>query len=68
MTLTWNSLTGGIYDLYSTTDLVSWSLEQSGIASAGATTSWIDYFAFGTKKFYLLEQMSPPGYGVKTAW
>ena len=68
MTISWNSMTGGIYDMYSSTDLVSWSLEQASIASAGATTSWIDYSATGSRKFYRLEQMSPPGYGVKTAW
>ena len=68
MTLTWNSLNDGIYDLYSTTDLVSWGLEQSNIASAGASTNFIDNFASGTKKFYRLEQTSPAGYGVRTAW
>ena len=68
MTINWNSRTGGIYDMYSSTDLVSWSLEQAGIASGGATTSWVDYSATGSRKFYRLEQMSPPGYGVKTAW
>lgn len=68
MTISWNSMTGGIYDLYSSTDLLSWGLEQANIASAGATTNWVDNFAAGSVKFYRVQQMSPTGYGVKTAW
>jgi len=68
MKLTWDSTRGGIYDCYGSTDLVSWSLEQASIASAGDTTTWTDSFASGNKKFYRIQQMSPPGYGVKTSW
>ena len=67
MTIIWDGIIGGIYDMYSSTDLVSWSLEQAGIAGLGVTT-WTDSSATGSRKFYRLEQMSPPGYGVKTAW
>ena len=68
MTISWNSMTGGIYDLYSTTDFVSWSLEQNNIASAGTATNWVDNSASGMKKFYQVQQISPTGYRVKTAW
>ena len=68
MTLNWNSMTGGIYDLYSTSDLVSWTLEQSDVASGGATTNWVDNAATGNRKFYRIRQTSPASYGVKTSW
>ena len=67
-TLTWNSVLGRIYHVLTSDDLEIWTTADDNVAGTDDYTDWIDPSPPVVKRFYKVEQASPPAYSVKTAW
>lgn len=68
MTLTFNSRDGVTYNIYTCTDLSLWGAPADTVTGDPVSTDWIDASATGSRKFYLVEDVNPPGNRVRTSW
>jgi hypothetical protein len=66
-TLMWNTTQNFIYHVFISSDLVSWIQQGGDVTGDDGATKWIDLYS-GTKKFYKVTQVNPPGYRVRTSW
>ena len=68
VTLTWTSVFGGLYDIFSGTNPDTLTVVQTDVVGDTGTTSWIDFWASAKMKFYKIGWKDQPSYGVKTSW
>ncbi|MCF7674987.1 MAG: DUF4082 domain-containing protein, partial [Akkermansiaceae bacterium] len=59
ITLTWDSYSGGMYNVLACDDLKSWQPVEAGIVATGESTSWLDSTSSGVgRRFYRISQGS----------
>lgn len=66
-TLSWNSTLNFKYRLFVSTDLSGWTQQGEDITGGEGLTTYAELYS-GTKKFYKVTQVDPPGYRVRTSW